>query len=137
MKTTIILTALLCFSCATSPIPPTNLTQLSLESSDRIRTGRARTGPTADQLNQQFADYDKAKQEYENSASYKLKVLAVMPLLVLGGSAADIPYYRYGYYNGFRGYYGCWGYGYLPSKTIVTTNPIGGGSYQTVIKYYK
>jgi len=133
-----IIMLLLCFGCATAPTPP-DLTQLMLDSVDRVRTGRAGTGPTADQLNQQFADYDKARQEYESSTSYKLKILAVVPLLVLGAAASDIPCYRYGYYGGWRGYgyQGCGNYGYRPGKTIVTTNPIGGGAYQSVIKHYK
>lgn len=136
----IVIIILLCFGCAIPPTPP-NLTQLMLDSVDRVRTGKTGTGPAAEQINQQFTDYDKAKQEYENSSSHRLKILAVVPLLALGAAASDVPFYRYGYYggwqgHGYRGYYGYRNYCY-PGKTMATTSPIGGGSYQTVIKHYK
>ena len=72
----------------------------------------------------------------DNGILYDIKVQSeiserIMPIGTLmvgaaaagaGAAAATRPY----------GYYG-----YRPGKTIVTTNPIGGGSYQTIIKHYK
>ena len=135
MKTIAIIVFMFCLGCATQPVRP-DITQMALD----VMAGR---GQSLEQINQTFANYDKAREEYENSASYKMKILAVVPLLVLGVAASDVPYYRYGYYGGWRGYgcgyrgYGYPGCGYRPGKTIVNSIPTGGGGYMTTIKHYK
>lgn len=126
MKT--LITALLALTllagCATPPTPP-NLTQLTLDSVDRLMTGRAGTGPTADQLNQQFADYDKARAEYEQTASYKSIPYLLAPLLILGGAANGLPLgpasAKYGVYS--------------PSNAVINTVLTGGGGYRTTVRW--
>jgi hypothetical protein len=93
---------------------------------DEIKAGRM----NADGVNKAYDDYYAARKEYEESYSYKLTMLAVAPLLVLGAAAGGMPYCGYRGY-GYRGYHGYGG------KTILTTTPIGGGAYQTVIKGYR
>ena len=121
MKTITVIAILFCFGCASPPARPNDF-QMVMD----IMAGR---GMTADQINQTYTDYEKAKAEYENSASYKLKILAVTPLLLLGAATADMPYC-----SGYRGSrYGCG----VPSKAIVTTNPTAGGGTSSTIKWYK
>jgi hypothetical protein len=115
--------ALFFAGCATAPSRPNDMEMLRAIQEHRI---------TADQINQVYADYEKAKQEYENSASYKLTLLAITPLLILGAAAGSVPYCGYrGYGYGYRGYYGYGG------KTVINTVPTTGGGSLSTIKYYR
>ena len=124
MKTLTILAMLFCFGCATPPQRP-NIDQMALD----VMAGKYK-GVTVQEINQQFEDYDKARAEYEQTATYKATLIAVAPLLLLGGAMGDMPYcgYRGSGYQGYHGYGG---------KTVLTSTPIGGGAYQTVIKGYR
>ena len=125
MKTlTILLAILLCFGCATPPKPP-NSTQMVLD----ILNHR---GMTAEQINQAYADYYKARDEYEQSASYKLTLAAIFPLLILGGAANGLPCgYRGSGYRGYQGYQGCGG------RAVINTVPTTGGGSVSTINYYR
>jgi len=86
-------------------------------------------GMKADQVNQIYADYDKARQEYEQTATYKAIPYLVAPLLILGAAAGDMPYC-----SGYRGYrYGC----QIPSKAIINTVPTANGGSSSTIKWYR
>lgn len=122
MKTlTILLAILLCFGCATAPVNP--LWQMSRDSLE------GRLTLTADQINQACADYDKARAEYEQTASYKAIPFIVAPLLLVGGALGDMPS------CGYRG--SGYGSGCLPSKAIVNTTPTAGGGTSSTIKWYR
>ena len=116
-----IITALLALTilagCASAPARPDPF-KMAID----IMEGRG-NGMTAQQVNQTFADYDKARAEYEQSASYKAKLVAVVPLLILGGAANGLPFgpasAKYGVYS--------------PSNAVINTVPTGGGGYRTTV----
>ena len=116
MKTlTILLAILLCFGCATPPKPP-NSTQMVLD----ILNHR---GMTAEQINQAYADYDKARAEYEQTASYKSIPYLLAPLLLLGSAANGLPFGPGSYGYGYRG----------TGKMVINSTPTAGGGYRTTI----
>jgi hypothetical protein len=116
MKTIVILSVILCFGCATPPSRP-NEYQMMMD----IMAGR---GMTVDQINQSYADYDKARAEYEQTASYKSIPWLLAPLLILGGAANGLPLgpasAGYGLYRG-------------PGKVVINSTPTVGGGYRTTI----
>lgn len=116
MKTlTILLAILLCFGCATPPSRPNEMAMV-----DAVMNH----GMKADQVNQIYADYDKARAEYEQTASYKSIPYLVAPLLILGGAANGLPLgpasAGYGLYRG-------------PGKVVINSTPTPGGGYRTTV----
>ena len=126
MKTFVIALLILFVGCASAPYRPDPIYMLN-----EIQAGRMK----AEDVNKIYDDYRVARQEYEDSAGYKMTVGATLVGLSLVGVAAgglsNCGYGYRGYPSGYNGYYGPGG------KTIITTNPITGGGYQTVIKGYK
>ena len=128
MKTITIILVLFGFGCATAPSRPNTMEMMQAIQEHRI---------TVDQINQAYADYEKARQEYENSASYKLMILAITPLLILGGAAGGMPSCGYrgsGYGSGYRGYQGYQGCG---GRAVINTVPTTGGGSVSTVKYYR
>jgi len=125
MKTiTIIAAMLLCFGCATAPSRPNEMEMFKAVMEHRI---------TADQINQAYADYEKAKAEYEQTATYKSIPYLLAPLLILGGAVGGMPScgYRGFGYRGYQGYQGCGG------RAVINTVPTTGGGSVSTIKYYR
>jgi|WetSurMetagenome_2_1015567.scaffolds.fasta_scaffold103287_1 hypothetical protein len=123
MKAITIILVLFGFGCATAPSRPNTMEMMQAIQEHRI---------TVDQINQAYADYEKARQEYENSASYKLTLAAIFPLLILGGAANGLSCgYRGSGYRGYQGYQGCGG------RAVINTVPTTGGGSVSTIKYYR
>lgn len=118
MKVLAVTILILIVGCATAPSRPNEAALM-----DAVMN----YGMKADQVNQIYADYDKARAEYEQTASYKAIPYLVAPLLILGGAAGNMPY------CGYRGS----GYGCLPGKAVINTIPTGGGGSTSTIKWYR
>ena len=118
MKTMLaVLSILLLAGCASAPRMPSSAYMLQ-----EIHAGRMK----ADDVNKIYDDYRVARAEYEESASYKATLGAVMVGMVVVGAAAGSlsSGYRSSNYT-------------LPNKVIVNSIPTGGGGYMTTIKGYK
>jgi len=125
MKTITIIVVLFCFGCAKAPSRPNEMEMFKAVMEHRI---------TADQINQAYADYEKAKAEYEQTATYKAIPWLVAPLLILGGAVGSMPSCGYrgsGYGSGYRGYQGCGG------RAVINTVPTTGGGSVSTVKYYR
>ena len=116
MKIIMIIAAMLfCFGCATPPHRPGMMEMYNLIESGSI---------TLEQQKQIYADYDKARAEYEQTASYKSIPYLLAPLLILGGAANGLPLgpgsAGYGLYRG-------------PGKVVINSTPTPGGGYRTTV----
>ena len=122
-KRLLVAMAIFCMGCATAPTFPS-----FSQTYDDIKAGRL----TADGVNKRYDDYYAARKEYEQSASYKLTIAALFPLLLLGGAANGLPCgYRGSGYRGYQGYQGCGG------KAVINTVPTTGGGSVSTINYYR
>jgi len=73
--------------------------------------------------NEALKDYDKARAEYEQTASYKSIPYLVAPLLILGGAANGLPYGAASHGYGWRG----------SGKVVINSTPTSSGGYRTTI----
>lgn len=122
MKNLMVIFLIIVAGCATAPSRPNTMEMMQAIQEHRI---------TVDQINQAYADYEKARQEYEQSTSYKLMILAITPLLILGGAANGFSCgYRGSGYRGYQGYQGCGG------RAVINTVPTTGGGSVSTVKYY-
>ena len=112
MKTlTIVIMVLICFGCAAAPKHPGHA---------KMMIALSRGELTPNQVRKAYADYDKARDEYQQTATYKALPYLVIPLLLIGSGAHGLLYDgvpRYGSYYGFGGY----GYSGKPAVTITPT----------------
>ncbi len=114
MKTILILTLIFLVGCATPPQRPNMM---------ELHNAVVNHGMTADQINQQFADYDTARAEYEQTASFKSIPYLLAPLLILGSAANGLPFGP-----------ASQGYGYRsPGKVVINSTPTSSGGYRTTI----
>ena len=118
MKTITILTLLLLVGCASGPQRPNNLYILQ-----EIQAGRMKGGD----VERMYADYDKARAEYEASDSFKWKkgllLTAIVPLLILGSAANGLPFGPASQAYGYRS----------PGKVVINSTPTSSGGYRTTI----
>ena len=113
MKTLIIILFLFLVGCVSAPQRPNSIAMYNA----------VMNGMTAKQVNQIYADYDKAKAEWEQSASCKAIPWLFAPLLILGGAANGLPYGAASHGYGWRG----------SGKVVINSTPTSSGGYRTTI----